>query len=144
MPEIVAEAPLHSTGDPISPGHLNDLSVPHWYMYPPKALFTRAYDDIDFRRALFDVDGSISLYIHIPFCRMRCSFCTLLTDAKSPASEIDDYLLLIRRHARLISQSFNVNKQPRVSTVYVGGGTPSILDQCQIAQLMTSVTDHFH
>lgn len=79
------------------------------------------------------------LYIHIPFCLSKCSYCDFYSiplcskDLKTiPDKYID--LLLIELKSRI--KQFNVKK---FSTLYFGGGTPSLLSANQIEKLMTFI-----
>lgn len=66
-----------------------------------------------------------SLYIHIPFCARKCFYCDFYSrPVNSDSEKIDDYIAFL--HADILSQLrlHNVNSVP---TIYIGGGTPSIL-----------------
>lgn len=69
------------------------------------------------------------LYVHIPFCRAKCGYCDFASAPGTP-EEIDSFLGALAaesaRHDRLAG-SF--------STLYVGGGTPSLLSAAQLARL---------
>ena len=73
----------------------------------------------------------IGIYVHIPFCEKKCDFCYYLSRAGAKAFEVDAYLekvvdelALYARHPAL--------RERRVSFVYFGGGTPSLLTPEQI------------
>ncbi len=80
-----------------------------------------------------------SVYISIPFCPSRCSYCSFVsyTNAKL-LSLIDDYLAAICED---IDQTFAVIKElgMQVLTVYIGGGTPTILSASQLRTLFTRI-----
>lgn len=81
-----------------------------------------------------------SVYISIPFCPTRCAYCSFVSySTKRLLSMTDDYL------ARLfddIDRTFNriASLGLRVATVYVGGGTPTVLEPEQISALLTKIT----
>jgi len=86
----------------------------------------------------------MQLYIHVPFCRTRCRYCAFhslalgkSTSASSLVRQYVDILLL-----ELALWGDRLGKQP-VSTVFFGGGTPSILPVSVIAALITRIRRYF-
>ena len=80
-----------------------------------------------------------SAYIHIPFCHRRCFYCDFavvpigdnIDSLKGNKSDtVKDYLTYLKKEILSIK-----HKSP-LSTIYIGGGTPSILDPTQIADLI--------
>ena len=79
------------------------------------------------------------IYIHIPFCVQKCNYCAFLSfnAESSPRKEYTDALVQeIRRRGEAFGH-------PEVDTVYVGGGTPSVLDLSQMRDIMTAVSESF-
>lgn len=75
---------------------------------------------------------TLGLYVHIPFCRSRCLYCGFYSNAgRVPDSYIEALL-------REIEQS-RAYAHMDVDTVYLGGGTPSVLSNVQLARLMEGV-----
>ena len=76
----------------------------------------------------------ISLYIHIPFCISKCSYCDFFSVAcKDYKNEIpSEYVDALCKE---INYRLNQFKVASLKTVYIGGGTPSILSQNQIRQI---------
>ena len=92
--------------------------------------------------SLLDKDD-ISLYIGIPFCPTRCSYCSFVSRTVGKATNlIDPYLEALEQemaHAgRLMEKSGK-----KVRTVYIGGGTPTTLSTSQMAHLLQSIHDSF-
>ena len=82
-----------------------------------------------------------SVYISIPFCPTRCSYCSFVSyTSKRLLSLIPDYLTLLCREVR---QKFATIKELglRVMTVYIGGGTPTILTEEQLEILLSTVAE---
>jgi oxygen-independent coproporphyrinogen-3 oxidase len=79
------------------------------------------------------------LYIHIPFCVRKCNYCAFLSfDAEtSPRKEYTDALV------NEITYRGNELGHPEIDTVYVGGGTPSVLDISQMRDIMHAVNKSF-
>ena len=79
------------------------------------------------------------IYIHIPFCRSRCSYCDFATGLYESA-------LAERYVASVVSEitSWREVDQPEtVDTIYFGGGTPSLLSPAQLEALMQAVRTRF-
>jgi len=77
----------------------------------------------------------LSLYIHIPFCKSKCFYCSF---ASYPGQEdmIDIYLDMLEREAAGYGK-------PRCSTIYIGGGTPTYLSAMQLERVLGIVRDYF-
>jgi len=85
----------------------------------------------------------LSLYVGIPFCPTRCSYCSFVSRTVGKKTELlEPYLQAleeeIRHTGRLLAASGK-----RVRTVYIGGGTPTTLAASQIARLLDTIRDHF-
>jgi len=77
------------------------------------------------------------IYIHIPFCKSRCSYCDFATGLYQ--SEVAErYVEAVVREI-LATQ----NKNEKVDTIYFGGGTPSMLSPAQIKRILSSVHESF-
>ena len=74
-----------------------------------------------------------ALYIHIPFCRKRCSFCNFFENGAKP-ERISHYMEVLCQQLTLASQTTLAQSKP-FDTVYVGGGTPTDVSAAEIAEL---------
>lgn len=81
----------------------------------------------------------LELYIHIPFCAKKCAYCDFLS---GPADEqtVADYVTALRKEIESYKESA---KNYEVTTVFFGGGTPSLLSGEQMAELMNAIKDTF-
>jgi oxygen-independent coproporphyrinogen-3 oxidase len=90
-------------------------------------------------------DNALGLYISIPFCRSKCTYCNFASGVY-PVSEHTRY---VDRLIKDLSQSgdwaerMNVDLPPRIDTVYLGGGTPSLLAPELFERLFTAIRAHF-
>jgi oxygen-independent coproporphyrinogen-3 oxidase len=80
------------------------------------------------------------IYIHIPFCRARCSYCDFATGAYESA--------LAERYVRAVAgevAAFRTleDATDSVDTIYFGGGTPSLLAPAQVAHILSAVRKRF-
>lgn len=78
------------------------------------------------------------IYIHVPFCKQRCTYCDFYTEVAPNAiqSFVDNLLLEI--HARK-----NYLDNATVETIYLGGGTPSVLNFKQLTQVFDALKENF-
>ncbi len=88
-------------------------------------------------------DNSFSLYLSVPFCPTRCSYCSFVSHSIEKAQDIiPKYVDLLCRELKItaqIAKSLNL----RLETVYMGGGTPTTLDAKQLNQVLGTVRDNF-
>jgi oxygen-independent coproporphyrinogen III oxidase len=73
------------------------------------------------------------LYLHVPFCSMRCGFCNLFTTANPAAELVPLFLDALRREAEAVRAAIPDAEFARLA---VGGGTPTYLDEPQLADLL--------
>ena len=73
------------------------------------------------------------LYIHIPYCHAKCSYCDFFSTPR--ADTIDQYI-----EALLVELALRRNEiADEFTTIYIGGGTPSILNEIQLARLVEGI-----
>ena len=93
-----------------------------------------------------DQDNALGIYISIPFCRSKCTYCNFASGVY-PASEHARYvgrLVGDLESAGVWAGQINVNLPRRVDSVYLGGGTPSLLAPDLIDHLFTTIRANFH
>ncbi len=73
-----------------------------------------------------------SLYLHIPFCRKKCTYCDFNTYADMDDS-FADYTAALCREIRLMGE---YRHRPPVRTIFIGGGTPTVLAISQLEQVL--------
>ena len=78
---------------------------------------------------------STGLYLHLPFCKQKCNYCDFASFA-GQENLIDDYLHALAQEAASLSPR-------RYDTLYVGGGTPSLLSCAQLEKLVACVQTNF-
>jgi oxygen-independent coproporphyrinogen-3 oxidase len=90
-------------------------------------------------------DQALGLYISIPFCRSKCTYCNFASGVY-PASDHERYVERLVEDLRSVREwagRKGVNLPERVDTVYLGGGTPSLLAPELIERLFTSIRAEF-
>ncbi len=87
---------------------------------------------------------SLSLYLHIPFCRHRCSYCDFNTYT-SLSSLQADYATALAAEVAQAGELARVHHghKPAAHTLFFGGGTPSLMTPPQLAQILTAVSHNF-
>ena len=86
--------------------------------------------------------GCGAVYIHIPFCRLACTYCGFYkekADAEKQALYTDSLVKEIRSLA-----DFPYVRKSQTGAVFFGGGTPGLLTPSQISRIMEAVKDTFH
>lgn len=84
---------------------------------------------------------SVSVYIGIPFCPTRCLYCSFTSNqVKKP--EIDRYLDALFREIAYCGRQLREGAY-RLESLYIGGGTPTTLDENQLAALLEKIADSF-
>ncbi|QGY39773.1 radical SAM family heme chaperone HemW [Pseudodesulfovibrio cashew] len=86
-------------------------------------------------------DGSkdLLLYIHVPFCRSRCHYCTFHSQSFNQVT-FTWYHKLLLQEIELWGKRLN---RPKLRTIYFGGGTPSLIPLQQMDMIMKALDKHF-
>ena len=103
--------------------------------------------------------GPVSLYLHFPFCERKCRYCDFLS-GPACAEEREDYIELLCREIRMRASEVTAPKvsdpesrAPEVTdpeatapvdTIFIGGGTPSLMTPEQADRLMEAIFSAFH
>ncbi|MGB0386946.1 MAG: STM4012 family radical SAM protein [Ardenticatenaceae bacterium] len=111
-----------------SPYEAYVYSYPHKTAYRPiePAVPLRTLWEKESREALF-------LYVHIPFCEMRCGFCNLFTTVRPDEGLVSAYIETLERQARLMRE---VLGQVSFARLAIGGGTPTYLSLSHLERVL--------
>ncbi|WP_405921102.1 STM4012 family radical SAM protein [Streptomyces sp. NBC_00122] len=107
------------------------------YAYPHKT----AYRALAGRPALRELWAeqprhALSLYLHIPFCEVRCGFCNLFTRIGAPEGLTTAYLDALERQANAVRDALGGDGEPvRYAAAAFGGGTPTFLTAAELERL---------
>lgn len=91
---------------------------------------------------------NIGIYIHIPFCKRKCEYC----DFKSYAGKeelVDEYIKWLKYEVKEVGEGNrldyenNLDKLAIVKTIYIGGGTPSLIDSKYINEILEVVKQNY-
>ena len=103
---------------------------------------------VDCSRATVDAinkldSRDISLYVGIPFCPTRCSYCSFVSRCVGKRTElIEPYLQALKKELTLTGELLERSGRT-LRTVYIGGGTPTTLSASQLAALLDAIRDTF-
>ncbi|MGY3678465.1 STM4012 family radical SAM protein [Streptomyces sp. TE33382] len=106
------------------------------YAYPHKT----AYRPLTGRPALRELwaaepKDALSLYLHIPFCEVRCGFCNLFTRIGAPDELTTRYLDALDRQATAVRDALGDQEPVRFAAAAFGGGTPTFLTAGELERL---------
>ena len=120
-----------------TPADLGPLYQDYAYGYPHKS----AYRSFDAPPRLGDLwagerKDRIFLYLHIPFCEMRCGFCNLFTAANPDDARTEQYLAALDRQIEAARDELGAVSPAQMA---IGGGTPTLLGARALGRLLDRV-----
>lgn len=80
----------------------------------------------------------LGLYLHVPFCRDRCTYCSFVTTLEDDRKD-----LLVHRLIEDISQWSKSFSDTTLDTIYMGGGTPSVLSSSQMQEITEALQKNY-
>src|ERR1041385_1454654 len=82
------------------------------------------------------------VYLHIPFCKSRCSYCDFATDVYKNEATVERYINSLCKEIDNSSQRHDETRID-IDTIYFGGGTPSLLSPVQAGCVLDAVNSKF-
>lgn len=121
---------------------LAERAVPRYTSYPTAPHFTSAVNGAVVTQWMAELDpnASLSLYLHIPYCRDMCAYCGCATKATKRDEPVENYVkTLIQeiRHAGALMRAKSVR------SLHWGGGTPSLVGADRFARIMQALSEAF-
>ncbi len=80
------------------------------------------------------------LYIHVPFCRSKCAYCSFFSVPQSDELSLNAYISLLVQEIALWGQRLD---RPSISSIYFGGGTPSLLPLSGLERIVRALDGAF-
>ncbi len=77
----------------------------------------------------------INLYVHIPFCINRCTFCCCFSIGKQPEAIVEEYINTLKKEVELLVRTSRF-ENAAIRYIYFGGGTPTYLSAKQLEDLI--------
>jgi oxygen-independent coproporphyrinogen-3 oxidase len=117
--------------------------VPRYTSYPTAPHFSPTIGAAEHALWLQQVraDEPVSLYLHVPFCRVLCWYCGCHTRLTRDQGRIDAYNETLRAELGLVAA--NLDGRPRLTHLHWGGGTPTTLGPDGFARTMAAVAERF-
>jgi oxygen-independent coproporphyrinogen-3 oxidase len=144
-------AALHAFPTPVRPGRAAallqqyDRPGPRYTSYPTAVEFSERFDEPAYRERLRGAarsqDEPLSLYVHLPFCEARCTYCGCMTIITKKREVAARYLGYVEREIAMLAAALNGRR--RVLQYHWGGGTPTYLSPDQIERLHTWISKYF-
>ena len=83
-------------------------------------------------------NSPMEIYIHIPFCIRKCDYCDFLSGPSGPKEQADYVQALLRER-----QAAEEGEGRSVSSIFIGGGTPSVLDERLLGDILREIRNRF-
>ena len=112
------------------------------YGYPSKRTYRSFPSPLKMDDVARAADGlsNINLYLHIPFCRYRCTYCTLFLTTRHTEELQQSYVDRLVEHINGFGKYFG---DRTVDSIYFGGGTPTLLTERQFEQVFNALRASF-
>jgi oxygen-independent coproporphyrinogen-3 oxidase len=118
-------------------------SLPRYTSYPPANRFTDQIGANDARVALSALGEArtLSIYVHIPYCRKLCWYCGCHTSVPTRADPLASYLASLLIEIDQVADA--IAEPPPVAQIHLGGGSPDTLAPSQIDALLQTIRNRF-
>src|SRR5579863_5962085 len=87
----------------------------------------------------------LGIYISVPFCRTKCSYCNFASDvfSRTVFERYVDRLCADVQNSKQIAADMQGRIEPAVDSIYLGGGTPTVLEAEQLERIFATVQGQF-
>ena len=121
----------------------DDLFRDVYYVSPDRRQLALDCSESTVKAAKLLQPEDVSLYVGIPFCPTRCSYCSFVSRTVGKKTQLlEPYLKALEAEMRLTGKLL-ANKGKYVRTIYIGGGTPTTLSTEQMTRLLDTIRDSF-
>jgi len=105
---------------------MRDLPPTYVYTYPFKGSYRPLTETKRVAKSWAPASGPLNIYVHIPYCEMKCSFCNLFTTTRHTPDTLRRYIEALLKEIRIVAGLVSWVRC-EVDSLYFGGGTPSVL-----------------
>lgn len=113
---------------------LGETYAGYSYSYPHKTAYRRFEPPLPLEEVWAEEPrDSLFVYVHVPFCEMRCGFCNLFTQAHAGPNSVTAYLDALRRQAQVLRRCIG---EMRFARCAIGGGTPTWLNARELENIL--------
>ena len=125
----------------MEPAQINRQLKDSFRMSPDKAdlIMEVAANDYPYLVRGLEAKDAVGLYIGIPFCPTRCYYCSFPGAIYQPGDSLQVFLTALQREMDAIAQCLKETGKT-VQSIYIGGGTPTVLSEAELQQLF----EHLH
>ena len=117
-----------------------EVLIRDYYVRPDKAHLAMETAKEEMRLLDLIPEEDISIYVGIPFCPSRCTYCSFISeDITKHMDRLAYYEQALEKEIRLLSPRINRN----IASLYIGGGTPTVLEDKEFASLLDCVMSSF-
>jgi oxygen-independent coproporphyrinogen-3 oxidase len=118
-------------------------NVPRYTSYPTAAEFSPAITKVEHADWLggLDAQDSVSVYLHVPYCRDICLYCGCNTKRAVRTDVIASYRRALEAEIDIVAR--HLRGGLRIARLHWGGGTPSILGECGLTSVVAKLGRHF-
>jgi len=109
--------------------------------YPPVFLGQNNYSQKSLLWSFWDHVSEMGLYIHIPFCTTKCTFCRYFSYASSDENLYDDYVQALKKEIDIYVA--HLSSETQFTSLYIGWGTPNILSAELLEELLSYIFSNF-
>lgn len=86
------------------------------------------------------ITNNLGLYLHIPFCVRKCSYCDFLSFGCNDNKVLSEYVNALMEEINIKSIDWRYRK---VDSIFIGGGTPSLVSEWDMGRLLDHIKDNF-
>ncbi len=147
MRPLLHAADSPTTGSPRTLALLEryDRPGPRYTSYPTAVEFSEDFTEQAYRERLNTARGAftepLSLYVHLPFCEERCTYCGCMTIITRKREIAERYLNYVEREVAMLADA--LQERRTIVQHHWGGGTPTYLTVSQMERLHGTVARHF-
>lgn len=117
-----------------------NINGPRYTSYPTALALTTGFDRTLIPAAISQSAGTLSLYLHIPFCHKLCYYCGCNKVVTRHQHKADIYLDALAQEMALYAPLLD---SKRINQLHLGGGTPTFLTEVQLSRLMALLHKYF-
>lgn len=94
------------------------------------------------------MEKEIGLYVHIPFCKQKCYYCDFVSFARQEQME-EKYVNALKKEIEKyalenkVMSKHNIEPEFIIKTIYIGGGTPSYINEKYIVEIINTIRQNF-
>lgn len=134
---------MHSLTDKFSADEARNIFKNQYLVTDEKINLTQSVMERENRTIALSKDNSFSLYVSIPFCPTRCSYCSFVSHSIENTHKLIEPYVKLLGDELIATANYAKNLALRLESVYFGGGTPTILTPRQLEFLFKTIAENF-